>query len=49
MVLVYKNKEAIQVERPQRFIDLDAERRDQIADSSSVKEKEEISSSKLEA
>ena len=26
MVLVFKNKEATQVERPQRFVDADAER-----------------------
>jgi len=26
MILVFKNKEATQVERPQRFVDADAER-----------------------
>jgi hypothetical protein len=37
MILVYKNKEAIQVERPQRFNDLDSARRNEIKDSLSAK------------
>ncbi|KAF8229257.1 general substrate transporter [Tricholoma matsutake] len=49
MVFVFKNKEAIQVERPQRFNDLDIARRNQRTGSSSEKERDEASSIKLAA
>lgn len=49
MVFVFKNKEAIQVERPERFNDLDSERRDQLKDASSSEGRDDNLSSKLEA
>jgi hypothetical protein len=49
LVFVFKNKEAIQVERPQRFNDLNSARRDQLEDTSPMEGRDEKLPSKLEA
>lgn len=41
MILVFRNKEATQVERPQRFVDADQERIDMLARRQTVNLKED--------
>ena len=42
MILVFRNKDAIQVERPQRFIDADQERIEMVHRQHAVKEDRDV-------